>query len=95
MDSQAKWARLQNLCFNKTGSTDTLEEWNDGTESSRPKSASLPKSYEQLWEGIQRKSVDFLRGSGSLLNRSLSKDDSITQVYNPFNLSLIVSYNTI
>lgn len=81
LDSQAKWARVQNLCFNLSGSTDTLEDWNEGAESSRPKSASLPKSYEQIWEGIQRKSVDFLRGSGSLLNRSLSRDDTISQVY--------------
>ncbi|KAK3089282.1 hypothetical protein FSP39_002319 [Pinctada imbricata] len=60
-------------------STSTLEDWSDSTVGSRPKSASLPKSYEQLWEGIQRKSQDFLRGPGSLLNRSFSKDDSLSQ----------------
>ena len=45
----------------------------------RPKSHTLPKSqslHEQLWEGIQRKSVDFLRGGSNLLTRTNSKDDS-------------------
>ncbi|XP_055884538.1 dedicator of cytokinesis protein 7-like isoform X6 [Biomphalaria glabrata] len=49
---------------------------------SRPKSHTLPKSqslHEQLWEGIQRKSVDFLRGGSNLLTRTNSKEDSPAQ----------------
>ncbi|XP_005089591.1 dedicator of cytokinesis protein 7 isoform X1 [Aplysia californica] len=45
----------------------------------RPKSHTLPKSqslHEQLWEGIQRKSVDLLRGGSNLLTRTNSKEDS-------------------
>ena len=42
----------------------------------RPKSASLPRSYELLWEGLQRKSQD-------LLQRQRSKEDT-TQVYIAF-----------
>ncbi|GFN96684.1 dedicator of cytokinesis protein 7-like [Plakobranchus ocellatus] len=48
----------------------------------RPKSHTLPKSqslHEQLWEGIQRKSVDLLRGGSNLLTRTNSKEDSPAQ----------------
>ena len=47
----------------------------------RLKSASLPKSLSKsdLWEGLQRKSQDFLKGTGMLM-RSNSKDDSPNQV---------------
>ena len=65
-------------------SEETLEDWCEGegpggNGGGRPKGHTLPKSqslHEQLWEGIQRKSQDLLRGTGTLLNRSLSKEDS-------------------
>ncbi|XP_076463063.1 dedicator of cytokinesis protein 7-like isoform X1 [Babylonia areolata] len=83
---KAKWAvacleRLSQLSW----SEETLEDWCEGAGGSggggggRPKSHTLPKSqslHEQLWEGITRKSQDLLRGTGTLLNRSLSKEDS-------------------
>ena len=69
-------------------STETLSDWQESPVStgSRPKSASLPKSYEQIWEGIQRKSQDFLRGPGALLNRSFNKEDMYTQVFEYLNM---------
>ena len=76
-----------------TASTETLEEWEESAASkmTRLKSASLPKSLSKsdlpkslsksdLWEGLQRKSQDFLKGTGMLI-RSNSKDDSPNQVY--------------
>lgn len=66
-----------------TASTETLEDWEDSPTSkmTRLKSASLPKSLSKsdLWEGLQRKSQDFLKGTGMLM-RSNSKDDSPNQV---------------
>ena len=64
-------------------STETLEDWKESPTNTmtRLKSASLPKSLSKsdLWEGIQRKSQDFLKGTGMLI-RSNSKDDSPNQV---------------
>lgn len=64
-------------------SQETLEDWKESPTStlSRLKSASLPKSLSKsdLWEGIQRKSQDFLKGTG-MLTRTNSKDDSTNQV---------------
>lgn len=75
----------------RTWSDETTEDWNERDRGSpsptfglsvsgaRPKSHTLPKSqslHEQLWEGIQRKSVDFLRGGSNLLTRTNSKEDT-------------------
>ena len=67
-----------------SSSEETLEDWQDSPTNTtlRPKSHTLPKSqslHEQLWEGIQKKSQDLLRGTGTLLNRSFSRDDPATQ----------------
>ncbi|XP_070194616.1 dedicator of cytokinesis protein 7-like isoform X3 [Littorina saxatilis] len=77
---KAKWAYacLEQLS-RYSWSEETLEDWCEGAGPGvgRPKSHSLAKSqslHEQLWEGIQRKSQDLLRGTG--LNRSVSKEDS-------------------
>ena len=80
---QAQWS-LQ--CRDKyrllSSSEETLEDWcgdEDGM-CAQTKSQALPKSpsiHEQLWVGIQRKSHDLLvRGTNTLLNRSLNKDDA-------------------
>ncbi|XP_059178065.1 dedicator of cytokinesis protein 7-like isoform X2 [Physella acuta] len=88
---KARWAMpsLEKL-RRRTWSDETLEEWGGGDRGSpsptlglpRHKSQTLPKSqslHEQLWEGIQRKSVDFLRGGSHLLTRTNSKEDSPAQ----------------
>ncbi|XP_048256489.1 dedicator of cytokinesis protein 7-like isoform X1 [Haliotis rufescens] len=82
--------QLRLLRPNLSSSEETLEDWGSGSNggdspphSQRPKSHTLPKSqslHEQLWEGIQRKSQDFIRGTGTLLNRSFSRDDPTGQV---------------
>lgn len=80
---QAKWAQPNLALMSRlTDSQETLEDWKESPTStlSRLKSASLPKSLSKsdLWEGIQRKSQDFLKGTGMLI-RSNSKDDSPNQ----------------
>jgi len=80
---QAKWARPTLAIMSRlTDSQETLEDWKESPTStlSRLKSASLPKSLSKsdLWEGIQRKSQDFLKGTGMLI-RSNSKDDTSNQ----------------
>ncbi|XP_041359192.1 dedicator of cytokinesis protein 7-like isoform X2 [Gigantopelta aegis] len=86
---KAKWAMMNlNLLSHLrllSSSEETLEDWQDSPTNTtlRPKSHTLPKSqslHEQLWEGIQKKSHDLLRGTGTLLNRSFSRDDPATQV---------------
>ncbi|BFY99508.1 hypothetical protein BsWGS_02548 [Bradybaena similaris] len=89
---KAKWAvpSLDRMWW-RTWSDETTEDWNERDRGSpsptfglsvsgaRPKSHTLPKSqslHEQLWEGIQRKSVDFLRGGSNLLTRTNSKEDT-------------------
>lgn len=82
---QAKWAKipLAVIPSHLTDSQETLEDWKESPTStlSRLKSASLPKSLSKsdLWEGIQRKSQGFLKGTG-MLARTNSKDDSPSQV---------------
>lgn len=80
---QAKWAKPNLAVMSRlTDSQETLEDWKESPTStlSRLKSASLPKSLSKsdLWEGIQRKSQDFLKGTGMLM-RSNSKDDTSNQ----------------
>jgi hypothetical protein len=80
-------ASMERLSSRLSWSEETLEDWCAAGEGAgllaggRPKSHTLPKSpslHEQLWEGIQRKSQDLLRGTGMhLLNRSQSKEDAL------------------
>ncbi|XP_060603802.1 dedicator of cytokinesis protein 7-like isoform X2 [Ruditapes philippinarum] len=81
---RAKWSNINMTIMppHLSDSQETLEDWKESPTStlSRLKSASLPKSLSKsdLWEGIQRKSQDFLKGTG-MLYRSNSKDDSPNQ----------------
>ncbi|XP_050403789.1 dedicator of cytokinesis protein 7 [Patella vulgata] len=80
---QAKWAMVNfDLASQNSSSDETLEDWQDGltsisTQRSKSSLLSKPTLHEQLWEGIQRKSHDFLRGTGTLLNRSFSKEEQL------------------
>ena len=81
---QANWAK-SNISYmsHLTDSQETLEDWKESPTStlSRLKSSSLPKSLSKsdLWEGLQKKSQDFLKGTGMLI-RSNSKEESPYQV---------------
>ncbi|XP_052775389.1 dedicator of cytokinesis protein 7-like isoform X2 [Mya arenaria] len=80
---RAKWTKPNLALMSRmTESQETLEDWKESPTStlSRLKSASLPKSLSKsdLWEGFQRKSQDFLKGSG-MLSRTNSKDESSNQ----------------
>ncbi|KAL3867584.1 hypothetical protein ACJMK2_040468 [Sinanodonta woodiana] len=77
---RSKWAPSRMaLVSQRSASEETLEDWAESPSNTmtRQKSASLPKSLSRsdLWEGIQRKSQDFLKGT-VMLYRSNSKDDS-------------------
>ncbi|XP_064604400.1 dedicator of cytokinesis protein 7-like isoform X2 [Liolophura sinensis] len=82
---KAKWAPLPLELFSHFSSEETLEEWPEvngspGTPSlyvPRLKGAmsKSPSIHEQIWEGIQRKSHDFFRGTGTLLLNRGPKDE--------------------
>ncbi|XP_052826042.1 dedicator of cytokinesis protein 7 isoform X2 [Octopus bimaculoides] len=83
---KAKWVLMNcDMLSQFSGSEETLEDWQDSPtpRGSTYKGNGMIKSqsfHEQIWEGIQRKSQDLFRGTGTFLGRGVGKEESYGQI---------------